>query len=471
MRSIGELKTSAENFIAHGIWRTQPTRHAAGWRHSAVMVLRYVVMIVRNFNENNCFIRAGALAYTTIFAVVPLLAIVFAMIGAFAPFRQYENQIMDFVLAQIMPPVSDEQQPEATQDAATRIKQFLLEKQEALREASTALGAVGVGMLVLSIISVMATVERAFNKIWHVDKPRSLFFRVIYYWSLTIVPILVVISLAFAASLTSSSAVLWLKTLPVINYIITHIIFTFIICYGAPLFLMWVAFTALYIYMPNTTVKLHAAMAGGGVAAVLFEAAKWANFIFSSKFIGYSVLYGAFAAVPIFLVWVYSVWVIVLLGAEVSYAWQNIETYALQKRLPKVSESEREKLAIRILAWICTRFYSGEPAPKPGEASARFGVPVPLVSELCRAMAAAGILTEIRDGEPGYQPARAIERITIKDVIDCLRRGAGEAKAEVGPDDRIVVDIFNRGEAAADQVYTSTTFAEIAKRLAPESKP
>ena len=459
-----QFKTDIERFIAHGLWRVQPR---VAWKHRAVTLLRYVVMIVRNFNRDNCFTRAGALAYTTIFAIVPLLAILFAMLGAFAPFRQYEDKIMDFVIDQIMPPVQDKEQPPATQDAAKYIKGILLEKQEVLREASTALGAVGMGLLVLSIISVMATVEKAFNQIWRVDKPRSLLYRVIYYWSLTIVPILVVISLGFAASLTSSSAAQWLKTLPVVDYIISHGIFTFIIGYGTPLLLMWVAFTALYIYMPNTTVRLDSAMVGGGVAAVLFEAAKWANFIFSSKFIAYSVLYGAFAALPIFLVWIYFVWAIVLLGAEVSYAWQNIETYAQLERLPRVSQAEREKLAIRLLAWICARFYAGQPAPKPSEMSAQFNVAAPLISELCHAMVPGGVLTEIRNGEPRYQPARALGKITVKDVIDCLRRGCGEEeKVEVAAEDRIVIDIFNRGEAAADQVYASTTYEEIAKRLA-----
>jgi len=465
MLSPREIKDRSLHFTRHRLWRMEPQNT---WAHRGIMFLRSLVMIWRHFNHDNCFLRAGALAYTTIFALVPVLALLIAMLGAFAPFREYESRIVDFVLNQLLPPVKDSQNPQATQDVALRIKNFLLEKQEALREASTAIGAVGVGVLVLSIISLMTSIEKAFNTIWHVDKPRTLVNRVIYYWSLTIVPILVVISLAFAASLTSSSAVQWLKTLPVISFLVTHETTTLVVGAGTPLLFMWIAFTALYIYLPNTPVRLKSAAIGGTVGAVLFELAKWASFVFSSRFIRYKALYGAFAALPIFLVWIYFVWVIVLLGAEVAYAHQNLGEYSQLERMPRVSHSERERIAIRILAWICRRFHVGEPALHPSEISRRFDVPGPLVFELCRAMSACGILTEVRDGEERYQPNRDLSMITVKDVVDCLRRGAGEYRSEPQPDERFVLELFARGESVADEVFASTTFAEIAEKMAQQ---
>jgi len=460
-----EIKDRSLDFTRRRLWRMEPRQK---WARRGIAIVRALVMIWRHFNRDNCFLRAGALAYTTIFALVPVLALLIAMLGAFAPFREYENRIVDFVLNQLLPPVKDTQNPEAMQDVALRIKDFLLEKQESLREASTAIGAVGVGVLALSIISLMTSIEKAFNTIWRVAKPRTLMNRVIYYWSLTIVPILVVISLAFAASLTSSSVVQWLQTLPVIRVIVSHDITRFILGGLPPLLFMWIAFTALYIYLPNTPVRLKSAAIGGAVGAVLFELAKWASFVFSSRFIQYKALYGAFAALPIFLVWIYFVWVIVLLGAEVAYAHQNLDEYSQLERMPRVSQAERERMAIRILAWICRRFHLGEPALHPSEISRRFDVPGPLVIELCRAMAACGIITEVHDGEDCYQPNRDMSLITVKDVVDCLRRSAGEYRSEPQPDERFALEVFARGESAADGVFASTTFAEIAEKMAQQ---
>jgi len=458
-----EIKDRSLEFTRWTLWRMEPRNN---WAHRGIGLVRALVMIWRHFNADNCFLRAGALAYTTIFALVPVLALLIAMLGAFAPFREYENKIVDFLLNQLLPPVKDAQNPQAMQDVAVGIKNFLLEKQEALREASTAIGAVGVGVLVLSIISLMTSIEKAFNAIWHVEKPRTLVNRVIYYWSLTIVPILVVISLAFAASLTSSSVVLWLKTLPVVRHVVSHEITRVVLGALPPLLFMWIAFTALYTYMPNVPVRLKSAAIGGAVGAALFEVAKWANFMFSSRFIRYKALYGAFAALPIFLVWIYFVWLIVLLGAEVAYAHQNLAEYSQLERMPRVSQAERERMAIRILAWICRRFHVGEPALHPTEISRRFDVPGPVVTELCRAMAACGILTEVHDGEERYQPNRDMSLITVKDVVDCLRRGIGEYRSEPQPDERFVLDVFARGESAANEVFASTTFAEIAEKMA-----
>jgi len=460
--SLAERKARVERYLAQDIWTAQPEGR---WRRRGIGLLRFAILTHRHFNDDHCFSRAGGLAYTTVFSIVPVLAVLFALISAFEPFRAYEDRIMGFVLQQIIPSTEQGESPELT-------KKFLEEKQQDLREASTAIGAVGVGVLVLSIISLMAAIEKTFNVIWQVRKGRSLLLRVIYYWAMTIVPIFVVISLAFAASLTSSDAVQWLKTLPAIQGLSEQPITSFIIGAGTPLFFMWIAFTVLYVYLPNTSVRLESALIGGGVAAVLFEATKWANFIFSTSFMRYKVLYGAFAAVPIFLVWLYFAWVIVLLGAVMSHVHQNFKTLTQEARQPRITQADRESAGIRVLALIARRFHLGEPALTRAAISEWFDLSVGIISDLCRRMAEAGILTEVRDGEPVYQPARDLERITVKNVIDCLRRdGASELKWEMHPEDKIVVEIFKRGESAADQVYASTNFADIAERMTGGKQP
>ena len=459
---LNKKKEKVEEFVKHGLWEPRQT----GWRRHAYSLIRYALMIDRHFQEDNGFVRAGALSYTSVLSIIPVLAVLFAMIGSFAPFRRYENQIMDFVLTQIMPPVqTGEPSSQVREDIGKRIKQFLQEKQESLREASTAIGAVGVGFLVLTVISLMVTIEKAFNTIWHVTRGRTVVQRIVYYWSLTIVPVFVVISLAAAASLSSSTIVQRLRTVPVIRHIIEHALTGWLAGVIVPLLLVWVAFTALYLYLPNTSVRLKAAAVGGIFAAVMFELAKWASFAFNARFIRYSALYGAIAAVPIMLVWLYFVWVIVLVGAEVSYAFQNMKSYSREERLPTVSQSVRERVAIRVLALICKRFYMSETPPSLVELSDTFDLSPRFVSDILHAMSTCGIVTEMHNGDIRYQPGRALEKITVKTVIDCLRRRGVEPRGELAPEEKVVIDLFNRGEAAADEIYAATTFTEIAQQM------
>jgi len=425
------------------------------------------MMVFRGFDDDHCFLRATALSYTTVLSIVPVTAVLFAFLGAFAPFQQYEGRIMDFVLAQIIPQRVIEQDAEDVKESISeRIKEFITEKQQLLREQSTGIGAVGVGFLIFSIITVMATVEKSFNAIWGVRKGRPFLTRMVYYWFLTFVPILVVVSLAVAASLMSSDAVQWFKTLPALQEIIESRPVSVLIGLGTPLFFMWVAFTALYVFMPNTRVKLTAAMKGALWAAVLFELAKWGSFLLSGKAFQFSVLYGALAAVPFFLFWIYFIWLIVLFGAEAAFASQNIRTYSRERRVADASQTTRESIATRTFALIAQRFYHGRTPLTATELSDTFDIPIRLVTDLCDRMVNAGLLSESHDRDIHYQPGRDIERITVKDVIDCMRRGADyELRGQMRPEDKVVIDVFSRGESAADEIFASANFKQIAEQL------
>jgi len=451
-------------FLTHDLWRIEPV--GAG-RRLVVGLLRYFIMVFRGFQDDHCFLRATALSYTTVLSIVPVTAVLFAFLGAIAPFQEYEGRIMDFVLGQIIPQRIEEQDAdEGKENISEVIRQFITEKQELLRQQKTGIGAVGVGFLIFSVITVMGTIEKSFNAIWGVKKGRPFLTRMVYYWFLTFVPILVVMSLAVAASLMSSGAVQWFKTLPFLKEIIESRPVSVLIGFGTPLFFMWVAFTALYVFMPNTRVKLTAAMKGALWAAVLFEGAKWGSFLLSGKAFKFSVLYGALAAVPFFLFWVYLIWLIVLFGAEAAFASQNIKTYSRERRVAHASQATRESIAVRTFALIAQRFYHGRPPLTATQLSDTFDIPIRLVTDLCDSMVEAGLLSESRDRDIRYQPGRDLERITVKDVIDCMRRGADyELRGQMRPEDKVVIDVFSRGESAADEVFASANFKQIVEQL------
>jgi len=467
MINIRETREKVSRFLSRDVWRMEP---ASRGRQMLFGAVRYFLMIFRGFSQDHCFLRATALSYTTVFSVVPVAAVVFAFLGSIASFQDYQDRIMDFVFDQLIPPSVAQEDAATRQDITEQIRQFITEKQALLREQRTGIGVVGAGFLVLSVISVMVTIEKSFNAIWGVKKGRRYVTRLIYYWFLTFVPVLMVVTLGATTALTSSTAVQWLQKQPVVRDILASNITAFLLRHATTIFLMWLGFSALYAFMPNTRVKAAAAMKGGLWAAVLFELAKsFSALLLSGKAISYDALYGALAAVPFFLFWVYVIWLIVLFGAEVTFAAQNIKTYARERRVENASPATRELIALRIYALAAYRFHQGRPPLSGSEMSDWFRVPIRLVNEICSRLAEAGLMTESRNEEVTYQPARTLEKVTVKDVIDCLRRGNDrDLQGMFRPEESVVVSVFDKGEAAADEVYGATTFREIAQRISEQ---
>ena len=462
MLSIRESRDRLVEFFRRDLWAREP----AGWRRHVFHALRFVIMVLRGFTSDYCFLRATALAYTTIFAVVPIAAVSFTMLGGFAPLRQYETKIMDFVIDQLLPPGGErsEQDQRLRDDMAARIKTFIQQKQTALRESSATIGVVGLGIVLLSAVTLLASVERSFNAIWGIPKGRPLLSRIVYYFSAFVaIPVFVGISLGLAATVSGSQLVESVRGIPIISSIMEHPATLFLIGVGTPLMLMWIAFTALYLFLPKAKVHLLSAVIGGASAAVLFEAVKWASFTFSTSFLRYSVLYGVLAAIPIMLTWIYTIWLIVLLGSEVAFAHQNIKTYSRERRVPAASQATRETIALRMLTLLSWRFYHGKEPLSNSALSDWFDVPVRMVNDLCHRMAQANILTPVEQNEElRFLPARAVETITVKHVIDCLRRGEDEElRGEIRAEDKVAIGVFNRGEIAADEVYASTDFRKL----------
>ncbi|NQT20294.1 MAG: YihY/virulence factor BrkB family protein [Planctomycetes bacterium] len=463
--NVRKLNENATRFITKDVWKTEPVGTG---RRMIFDTIRYFIMVFRGFMDDHCFLRATALSYTTALSIVPVTAVVFAFLGAIGSFQAYEERIMNFALDQLIPQTGvQEQDDETKEDFAEKIKTFIAEKRQALKGQSAGLGAVGVGFVIFTLISVMATIEKSFNAIWGVKKGRPYLQRVVYYWFLTFVPIMVVVSIAVGVSVTSSSAVQWMQTLPVVRGILQSPITVFLIARVTPLVIMWIAFAALYMFMPNTRVRLPAALKGGLWAAALFELAKNGSiFVLSGKAAKFGVLYGALAAVPLFLFWVYVIWLIVLFGAEMSFASQNIKTYSRERRVEDAGQAIRESIAIRVFTLVAQRFHHAQPALTATQLSDAFDIPIRLVMELCAQMSEARIMTECHDVDISYQPGRDLDKITPKDVIDCLRRGADKGlEGIIRPEDRAVVDLFNRGESAAAQVFASATFKQIVEQL------
>jgi membrane protein len=188
---------------------------------------------------------------------------------------------------------------------------------------------------------------------------------------------------------------------------------------------IWVAFTFIFSFMPNTKVRFTSALIGGIVAGTIFQLVQWVYINFQIGVAKYGAIYGSFAALPLFLIWLQTSWFIVLFGAEVSFAHQNVETYEFEPDCLSVSRSFKTLLSLLIAHQLVHRFCEGE---KPGDASGlshELDIPVRLVRQILYELSESGVLSEVKKGEDkelAYQPAIDVNKITVKFVLDRLEQ-------------------------------------------------
>jgi membrane protein len=263
-------------------------------RYDREQTLAFFHFTWERFLEDRCLQTAGALAYTSLFALVPLTAAVLGMLAAFPVFAEWKDRLTAFVFQNFVPATGDVVQGYLTEFAANASKATVI----------------GVLVLFFSAIALMMSIEDAFNRIWRVATDRRAASRFVIYWTaLSLGPLLLVAALA-----TSSYVV----ALPLLDAAATEFSLKARVLSVLPFFIMWTAMVVGYIVIPNRSVRLRDAIVGGLIAAVLFEAARRGFTWYATGLASYQQVYGALAIVPIFIFWIYVSWVIVLLGASIT---------------------------------------------------------------------------------------------------------------------------------------------------------
>ncbi|HEX6832430.1 MAG TPA: YihY family inner membrane protein [Rudaea sp.] len=283
----------------------------------------FVHFFWQRFLEERCLQAAGALAYTSLFALVPLIAAILGVLAAFPVFAQWRDTIASFMFANFVPAAGDVVQKYFTQFADNASKAT----------------AIGVLILVFSAVSLMLSIEDVFNRIWRVPSGRSRVSRFVMYWTvITLGPIL------FAAAIAISSYVL---ALPMIGDVEAQFSLKARLLGFAPFAIQWGALTAAYVLIPNRSVRLRDAMIGALLACVLFEAAKRGFTSYVTSGASYEQVYGALAIVPIFIFWIYLSWIDVLLGASLTATLAAFEYRAPDA--PTLAPGEEFRGLLRVL--------------------------------------------------------------------------------------------------------------------------
>ena len=397
------------NFIKVDIWRIRLADLPFG-KSFLIKQLRIIILAIRGYDEDKCFFRASSLTFYTLLSIVPVAAMFFGIAKGFGFEKVLEKRIYENFPGQ--------------QEVLSQVLNF---SNSLLQETRGGLIA-GIGLAVLfwSILKVLNHIERSFNDIWEIKVGRSWGRKFGDYLSIMLIsPIFIIMSGSLTVFITTQVeqitqriALLGMFS-PAISFLLKFI----------PYVLIWALFTFLYIVMPNTKVNFKAGLLGGVVAGTIYQIAQWAYISFQVGAARYNAIYGSFAALPLFLMWVQISWWIVLFGAELSFANQNVDTYEYEPDCLKISPAYKRLLTLQIAHLLIKNFWNGKKPLTYSQISDRLTMPVRLVHSIIFDLVASGLVSETKtksDKEFAYQPARDISTLTIKTILEALDQNGTE---------------------------------------------
>jgi membrane protein len=410
--SIEQLKTKVFDLI----WDPEISE-VTRFKRLIHSLLKIGFMVIRDFIENLVNLEAMALAFKTLLSLAPLLAVIFSILKGFGVHNRMEP-----ALAEALAPLGEK---------GKEVTAYLIGFVDKM--SAGALGSIGLVTLFITVLSLMGTIEQAFNRIWHVKSSRKLTRRFSDYLSVILVgPVLVVAALTITATLQSNAFVQKMISLePFGTVILTFLKFV-------PYFTLWGAFTFLYFLVPNTRVKLTSALVGGLVAAVLWQTVGWGFTVFVASSTRYYAIYSSFALLLLFLLWLHVGWVIVLLGAQVAYAHQHFRFYEGERELLVNSPAGREKLALHMMFLIGRNFFHGLDPLNVTALANQLYLPAGLVRDFMESFRQSRLVLPVADDET-FVLARDPERISIKEILDCVRN-SGVKKPPVRNDDEVAIE-------------------------------
>jgi len=413
---------------------------------SGVRLLQLGVMIARGFIRDELLLRASALTYTSLLSLMPLLLVSVSLIGLVGG----QDRIIDRLVDQLTA-VS----PDAREIILTRLRETRI----------GSLGTVGGTLLIVTAIMTLRHLEKTLNDIWGIRKGRSWPRRFSDYLAVLIVaPILTATAISLSTTMQSGELFTQLLESPMVSTAY-HSGLRYL-----PQLLFTVAFTFLYWFFPNTRVRPLSALLGGLIAMLLFSLARYAYVDLSVGAARYSVIFGGMVALPLMLVWLFVCWAIVLLGAEVAFAHQNLSHYRQELTQVTPGPAERESMGLRIALEVAAAFRHGLEPPSASGLSESLAVSVRTAREMLNGLVDSGIVVRITGEDRGsaYVPARPLDRITVSDVLQALRghrrgsdEGASPTVASATAIDEAVGAVLDALDVARASVGDSRTLDDL----------
>lgn len=420
------------------------------WRW-AILAARLGHVLVRDLGGGQISLRAMSLVYTTLLSLVPLLALAFSLLKGFGV-----DNVLRPVLTRFLAPLGP---------GAGQLVEQIVGFVENIRVG--VLGALGLGLLLYSVISLIQKVESGCNFIWQVRRPRSLGRRFSEYLSVLIVgPLLILVATSLTAAVSSNVGVeriLEIEPFGTAIYLTGRLL---------PYFLYIAAFTFLFLFMPNTRVRLGPALAGGVFSGVLWQSASFAFATFASNAGNVNAIYSSFAIGVLLLIWLYVSWLILLMGCRVSFLLQHPEQLSRAPYPPRLTAEREEELALMVMALVAYNFVRGQPPWHTDRLARYVGAAPEHVFRVIDRLVEHGLLVETRDTDATVLPRRDIDAVTADDILAAIRRSDPDITPPL-PDNRPrerIRELLAQVDHARGETLGRVTLRQLAESTAQEEQ-
>ncbi|MBQ8629505.1 MAG: YihY/virulence factor BrkB family protein [Prevotella sp.] len=388
------------DFLKDGIWHVQPG-DVSRWRYILYSLIKRLLLSIELFTEKRLVASASALTYSTLLAIVPVFAVVFAIARGFGYSKYIEVWFRDVLSSQ----------PQVAETIIGFVNSYLVHTKSGIF--------LGIGLLLMlwTVIMLLSNAEQAFNNIWQVKKQRSLYRTITDYMAMFLLtPFIIVLSSGISIFMTT-----FIEHID--EYIVLKPMLKFLIA-AMPYLLMSLVFILLYVFMPNTKVKLSYAIVPGVLAGVAMQGLQFLYIDSQIWVSSYNAIYGSFAALPLFMLWLQISWTICLFGAELCYASQNLEDFAFRASTENLSHRYRLMLCMLLMSHICKRFDKGERAYTALELKFVTNIPIRIIHDLLYELTKVRLIVEVTSDEKGedcvFMPAESISHLSVGTLIDRL---------------------------------------------------
>lgn len=404
-KSLVKWVLNKVHFLEKDIWQI-PLRDLPRRKYVIIKHLRILLLALRGFNEDKVAMRASALTYYTLFSIVPFVGLAFGIAKGFGLDAFLENQLA------------------AALSGREEVLHWILSFSKSILQTTSGGLVAGVGLIILlfTIFQVMRNIEESLNDIWQVKKSRD-WSRMLsdYFAMMFIAPLFLIMSSAATVFINTqvtefSSNLQFLSFLsPILMFLVRLV----------PYVLIWLMLSILYMVMPNTKVKFSSALVAGIIAGTLFQLVQWGYLFFQIGVSRYNAIYGSFAALPLLLMWMQISWLVVLLGAEISYAYQNVENYEFDIESQNISFLNKKIISVYVMHMLVSYFKNGLPPPDSSQIAHKLEIPNKLVRSVLNDLGDVNLVSEVQlenDTDTGYQPALDINQISLQLVLERLER-------------------------------------------------
>ncbi len=381
------------HFFNEEIWRITADKTSKR-QFFLIRGIRILSISIKGFINDNCQLKASALTFYSLLSVVPVAALGFGIAKGFG----LDNKLHAILNKEL----------EGQEEVLEFVTNFALNYLDRTPGGEIA----GIGLIVLfwSVMKVFGNIEHSFNDIWEVKHARTFIRKFSDYISLMLIGILFMISSSgMVVSVTKHLKNFGFESngIPGLIYLSSYL-------------LVWIVFTLLLYILPNTKVRFKAALFGGIISGSLFQLLQYGYLHFQSSLTSYNAIYGSFAALPFFLIWLQASWLIVLLGAELSFAFQNADSYEFDADTRRVSYAYKRHVILMVASFVIKRFERGKTPPNNMDLSIALKLPIRLINEVVYELVESKVFSEVTsddDKETFYQPALDINKLTVTKVI------------------------------------------------------